>query len=56
MHYEITYIDPTTGEPDKKELTQENCWEVLNAVYSATIPEKKIKPVNFKLEFFLEGE
>lgn len=54
MQYEITYINPKTGEPETKELTEATCWQTINAVYSATIPEKKIKPVNVKLELKLD--
>jgi hypothetical protein len=53
MKYKITFINPKTGEPEERFLTESDCWQVLSGVYSATIPEMKIKPVNFKLELIL---
>ncbi len=56
MEFEITIINPTTGEPESQRLTQDNCWQSINSLYSKAIPEKKLKPVNFKLELLLDSD
>ncbi len=56
MKFKITYINPATGEEESVIIEKENCWDAINEVYSKTIPERKIKPVNFKLELIFGAE
>ena len=56
MQFEIKFINPKTGEPETQLIKEDNCWKVLNSVYSKTIPDGKIKPVNFGLVLKLDIE
>lgn len=56
MDFKITYIDPTTGEPESEIVKEVDCWQKLNSIYSKTIPERKLKPVNIKLETVFDVE
>ncbi len=56
MEFEITFINPKTGEPESVKIDKENCYDVITSVYSKTIPDGKIKPVNFKLELKLGSD
>ncbi len=55
MDFKISFINPTKGEQESHIIDKENCWETLTAVYSKTIPDGKIKPVNFKFELLLDS-